>query len=103
MDRVLSRVLSLPLFDDEFASALLELKFDCVEKFVVLEVRTGGEFLDKLLLFPGVANSSALRILADRIFLCSASVKIINHSKDLFLKSAVSELGCAHSMSASRS
>ena len=59
--------------------------------------------MDKLLLFAGVADSSALRILADRIFLCSALVETISNSKDLFLKSAVSELGFAHSMSASRS
>jgi len=103
MDRVLSRVLSLPLFDDEFASALLELKFDCVEKFVVLEVKTGGEFLEKILIFPGVADSTALKALVDRSPLCSALVEIINNSKTLFLKSAVSELGFAHSMSASRS
>ena len=67
-----------------FASALFELKFDCVDKFVVLEVKSGGEFLEKLLLFSGVSDSPALKTLAERTVLCSTLIEIINNSKALF-------------------
>ena len=102
MDRVLCKVLALPIFDDEFVKALIDLKLDCVEKFVVLEVSSGEQFLDKILLLDGQAGSTSLEILAERRNACSILIEILNQSKQIFLNAAVSELGFAHSQSVVR-
>ena len=102
MDRVLCKVLALPIFDDEFVKALINLRLDCVEKFVVLEVSSGEQFLDKLLLLYGQTGSASLEALAERRVACSILIEILNQSKQIFLNAAVSELGFAHSQSVLR-
>ena len=102
MDRVLCKVLALPIFDDEFVKALITLRLDCVEKFVVLEVTSGEQFLDKLLLLYGQEGSASLEVLAERRVPCSILIEILNQSKQIFLNAAVSELGFAHSHSVLR-
>ena len=71
MDRVLCKVLALPIFDDEFVKALINLRLDCVEKSVVLEVSSGEQFLDRLRLLHGKTGSASLEVLAARRVACS--------------------------------
>ena len=99
MDRVLSRVLSLPIFDDELYKALKSLNLDRVEKFVVLDVQTGSQFLEKIVSLFVKSNPDPVHTLIDRPLACSALIEIIHRSKSLFLKSAVDELGFAQSQS----
>ena len=99
MDRVLCRVLSLPIFDDEFCEALKSLKFDRVEKFVVLDVLTGSQFLEKIVFLFESSDPDPVYTLINRPLACSALIEIIHRSKSLFLKSAAEELGFAQSLS----
>ena len=102
MDRALSRVLSLPIFDDEFTEALRTLSLDRIEKFIVLEVDSGTKFLELIVRLFENSHSEAVQALVDRTYACSALIEILNNSKTVFLKSAVDELGFAQSQSSTR-
>ena len=102
MDRALSRILSLPLFDDEFSKALTALKLDRVEKFIVLEVKSGAAFLEKIAFLFQKSSPDSVHSLVERPNACSALIEILDRSASLFLNSAVGELGFAQSQSAVR-
>ena len=93
MDRALSRVVALPIFDDQFRQALIGLKLDCIEKVLVLEPDSGTDFIEKARIFAS-GSDSLIDVLIDRQFLCQTFVQIVLSSPKI-LDSISIELGFA--------
>ena len=84
MDRVICKILSSPIFDDELSNALTDLSLHQVEKFVVLGV-TGSLFWEKIAFLLQKSKADSVQVLIGRHHACSALIEIINKSTDLFL------------------
>lgn len=92
-DRWTAKILALPIFDDQFAQAVLETSMRDLAFVAAMEVSSGAEFSARVAEFATTFDEAVSKPLLDRVGMLEQFWSLASKAEKIFLESTSFQLG----------